>query len=231
MTLVAIHQPNFLPWLGYFDKVARADAFVLLDHVQFPKKGGTWINRVKMLVSGGAAWVTVPIDRSYHGERSIREMRIDESKPWREKTLRTIQASYGRAPHFDAVFPRISELLGAPTDSLAELNEAAIRALTAELGLGPEKLVRSSELEPEGAATAMLVSIVQALDGDAYLAGGGAEGYQKDERFAAAGIELVRQEFEPRPYPQPGESFVPGLSVVDALFNLGFGGTAALARG
>jgi len=65
--VVAIHQPNFLPWLGYFDKLARADTFVLLDSVQFPKRNGTWMNRVKLLVGGEPGWITVPIVRAYHG--------------------------------------------------------------------------------------------------------------------------------------------------------------------
>ena len=85
--LVAIHQPNFLPWLGYFDKLARADVFVLLDDAQFPKKGGTWVNRARLLVSGRPDWVTVPVDRSYHGTRTIIEMQIDDARPWRRKLI------------------------------------------------------------------------------------------------------------------------------------------------
>jgi hypothetical protein len=81
--LVAIHQPNFFPWLGYFDKLARADVFILLDDAQYPKTGGTWSNRVQLLINEKPAWVTVPVVRSYHGVRQIREMRIDEQRPWR----------------------------------------------------------------------------------------------------------------------------------------------------
>ena len=72
--IVAIHQPNFFPWLGFFDKIARADVFCLLDNVQFPKTGGTWINRVQLWINGKAAWATAPVDRSYSGVRRIREM-------------------------------------------------------------------------------------------------------------------------------------------------------------
>ena len=86
-TLVAIHQPNFLPWLGYFDKIARADVFVMLDSVQFAKTGGTWSNRVQMLVGGQATWLTMPIVRSYHGVRTYRQMEIDEEQSWRKKLL------------------------------------------------------------------------------------------------------------------------------------------------
>src|ERR671923_195501 len=90
--VVAIHQPNFLPWLGWFDKAARADVFVLLDHVQFPRTSrGTYVNRVKLLVNGSGKWVTAPIVRSGGSMQRIDEVRVDDAQPWREKVLRTIE--------------------------------------------------------------------------------------------------------------------------------------------
>jgi WbqC-like protein family len=225
--LVAIHQPNFFPWLGYFNKLARADVFVLLDDVQFPKKGGTWINRVRLLIDEEPAWVTVPVVRSYDGVRQIREMRIDEQAPWRRKLLKTIQASYARAPHKDEVMPLLSELIANPTDELAEYNRASIIALTEALGLTTE-FVLSSTLDASGRATDRLIQLVQEVGGTSYLSGGGAAGYQEDERFSEAGIELVQQRFEPPTYPQLAGAPVPGLSVIDALLNCGFEGTRRL---
>ena len=89
--VVAIHQPTFFPWLGYFNKIARCDQFVVLDSVQFPKKGGTWSNRVKLLLNGQAGWVTMPVERNYHGVRSYAEMCIDNGTPWRDKLVQTIR--------------------------------------------------------------------------------------------------------------------------------------------
>ena len=226
--VVAIHQPNFFPWLGYFEKLARADVFVLLDDAQFPKKGGTWVNRVRMLVNGRPTWVTAPVNRSYHGVREIREMQLDGSTAWRAKVVKTVQASYVRALQFDEVFGRISGLIENPTDELIAYNLTAIRALAHDLGLDTDKLVTSSELGVDAAATERLVSLVKAVDGDAYLAGGGAAEYQQDELFAQAGIELIPQRFRHPRYPQPVEPAVEGLSVIDALMNCGFEGTAAL---
>ena len=225
--LVAIHQPNFFPWLGYFDKLARADVFVLLDDVQFPKKGGTWINRVRLLIDEEPAWGTVPVDRSYHGVREVREMRIDEQTPWRRKLVKTIQTSYGRAPHRDEVMPLLSELIENPTDELAEYNRASIAALSQALGLTTE-FVLSSSLGATGRATERLIQLVKAVGGSGYLSGGGAAGYQDDERFSEAGIELVEQRFDPPTYPQLASAPVPGLSVIDALLNCGFDGTRRL---
>src|SRR3954466_3489026 len=145
-TVVAIHQPNFLPWLGYFDKIARADVFVVLDNVQFPKTGGTWSNRVKLLVSEKPSWVTVPVVRAFHGVREIRDIRIDDDSRWRHKVLQTLRTSYARAAAFDAVFPFVEGLLNTPTNSLVDFNLAAIRAICDELRLDHKKLVLSSSL-------------------------------------------------------------------------------------
>jgi hypothetical protein len=228
MTLVAMHQPTFLPWLGWWDKLVRADHLVLLDDVQFPKKGGNWMNRVRVLVNGAPAWMTVPVDRSYHGVRTVRETRIDDSKQWRKKVEATLASSYGRAAHFDAVYPVVEELIRLPVDRIADFNETGIRRIAAELGLDAGKLVRQSELEAEGAATDLLVNLCHALDATAYMTGDGSDEYLEPEKFDAAGLELVVQRFSAPEYPQLAGDYVPGLSIVDALMNCGWEGTRAL---
>jgi hypothetical protein len=226
--LVAIHQPNFLPWLGFFAKLARADVFVLLDDAQFQKKGGTWTNRVKLLVSGEPTWVTVPVDRGYHGVRSIAEMRIGPERRWRDKLTRTIAQAYARAPGYEQTMPAVERVLEQPTDRLVELNESGIRALAGLLDLDESKLVRSSTLGVESTATERLVELTRAVGGDVYLSGDGAAGYQEDELFAEAGIQLRKLRFSHPRYPQPGGRHVPGLSAVDALMSCGPAGAAAL---
>lgn len=226
--LVAIHQPNFFPWLGYFDKIARADVFVVLDHVQFPKtRDGNWTNRVKMDVYGTAAWVTVPLVRGYQGFRRIDEMQIDNRPPWRRKLLRSLQDTYGRAARFRDVFPAVSDLVNHQADLVADYNMNAVTAICAGLGLPATHLVRSSTLGVEGGKTDLLVNVVHRVGGSAYLAGGGASGYQDDAQLAAAGIEVEYQRFVHPVYPQRADApFVPGLSILDALFHTGFDGAA-----
>jgi hypothetical protein len=226
--LVAIHQPNFLPWLGFFDKIRRSDVFVFMDNAQFPKTGGTWTNRVQMMVNGEPAWITVPIVRAYHGLRTISEIQINNHQPWREKVLRTIDQNYRRAPHFNEVSPVIHELMGQRTADLAAYNLTAIRTLCQALQLATP-LVVGSTLNAEGRATGLLIDMVKAAGGNAYLAGGGAGGYQEDHMFNQAGIQLVYQDFHHPAYPQPNSAeFRPGLSVVDALMNCGFEGVRTL---
>jgi WbqC-like protein family len=228
-TVVAIHQPNFLPWLGFFDKLARADVFVLLDSVQFPRTSkGTWINRVKLLVGGREQWVTVPIVRSEGSALPIAAVRIDDAQPWRKKLTRTIELNYRRAPAFDDVFPFVSELLSTPGDRIAAFNEQNARRLAEKLELDAGKIVRSSELDVDGQSTELLIELTLAVGGTAYMPGGDAYRYQEDDKFPERGLELASQDFVHPTYPQAVEPFVPGLSAVDALMNCGFDGTRAL---
>lgn len=227
--LVAIHQPNFFPWLGYFDKLARADVFVILDHVQFPKTKGNWGNRVQILMAGQPCFVTMPIRRAYRGVRPFNEMLASDQAPWRADMIKTLQTNYGRARHFREVFSVIEPLVMNPIDSLTDYNIAAIQGIAAGLKIDLQKIVLSSKLGVTSAATEMLIDLVRAVGGDSYLNGGGASGYLKPDEFPAAGFELVQQAFGHPVYPQAGAAaFVPGLSCLDALFNCGFETTASL---
>ena len=207
--LVAIHQPNFFPWLGFFDKLERADALVLLDTVPFPNRGR--INRVQVQVGDQPHWLTVPIRRSLVGE-PIREMLIDEERDWRSKLVKTLRQSYARAPQFDSFMPLVEELIECRSERLAEYNEHAIRRVADVLGLDAARITRASDLGVDGRATQLLIDIVRAVGGTGYLAGTGAGGYQEDELFAEAGLDLVYQDFEP-----PADAN--GFSVVHALLS------------
>src|SRR5437773_2588409 len=229
--VVAIHQPTFFPWLGYFNKIARCDQFVVLDSVQFPKKGGTWANRVKLLINGEPDWITMPVERSYHGVRSYAQMRIDNGVPWREKLLQTIRTNYGATAYFDQVFPAIEELVRNSTTGLTDYNLSAILYLAKALAVDTEKIVLASETEATGTGTDLLVPITKGVNGTAYFCGGGASGYQEDEKFAAAGLNLIYQNFQHPVYEQTNaRAFVPGLSIIDTLMHCGFRRTGELIR-
>jgi hypothetical protein len=230
--VVAVHQPNFLPWLGFFDKLARADVLVLLDDVQFPRTGaGTWLNRVRVLVDGRPAWLTVPVLRAGRGLQSVREVEVDDAQPWRRRVLRTLETSYRRARGFDEVFPLVREIVEHPASRLAELNEHGIVLLADALGLDTSRLAHGSALGVGDArGTDLLIALTRAAGGSTYLSGDGAEGYQEPEKYAAAGLELRFQEFRHPTYPQPLPEPVHGLSVVDALMSCGVEGTRDLVQ-
>jgi hypothetical protein len=227
--LVAIHQPNFFPWLGYFDKIRRADVFVVLDNVQHQKTGGTWSNRVMLNLNGATRWATAPTVRNYHGVRPVNAIEFDETAPWREKLAKTLEASYRRARHYDEAMALLRPLLLNPERRLWAYNMAAIHKLVETLSFERSEIVLASTLPGQGTATELLVSLVRAVGGDAYLSGGGADGYQEAPVFESAGVRLVYQSFKHPVYAQRGGGeFVPGLSIIDPLMNCGIAGTRQL---
>ena len=220
--LVAIHQPNFFPWLGFFDKIRRADVFVLLDAVSYPRPGsggmGSWCNRVRIAMQGEARWVTCPLRRMRLGS-PILAAEIDDSQPWRPKLLRTLETNYRKAPNYLRTMVLLEPLINAPETNLAAFNIAAITAIAACLGLS-SRFVRQSSLPYSGSATELVISLVNAVGGSAYLAGGGAAGYQDDAHFGECDVELVKQDFVAHAYGDPMR-FLPGLSVIDYLMRDG----------
>lgn len=229
--LVAIHQPNFLPWLGYFRKILLCDRFLLLDDAPLPRTGGSYVNRVRLPISGRPAWRTVPVERPHGGAPLIRDARIDDRIPWRRRFLSTLRAVYGRAPFFAEVYPFLEARILHPETRLGPFNASAVRSLAERLGIPAERIRDASSFGIEDAGTRRLVRLVAAAGGDAYLCGRGAGKYQDDGAFLAAGITLVRRADEPPDYPRAVPCEPPGgLSIVDPLMSLGFAGTAELLR-
>jgi len=223
--IVAIHQPNFFPWPGYFDKIVRSDVFVFLDDVQFQKTGSMWTNRTRLPIRGTPAWITVPLNRNYTGYRQINEMRILDDQPWRRKLMRTLSMNYAKARHFDAVMGVLEPLINESEGNLAEYNVRCVDRLCEAIGL-QRRLERSSRLECGGSSNDLLASITLAVGGHTYMTGGGADAYLDETAFAASGIALIRQSYLPAPYDQGRlGDFMPGLSIIDALMHLGFAGT------
>jgi len=222
--IVAIHQPNFFPWLGYFQKIVKCDAFIFLDDVQFPRSGaGVNANRVKMIVSEEARWVTATIDRNFEGNRNINQMEFNGTVLWREKILKTIETNYRKAQFFDEIFPLLSKLINNPESNVSHYNSAAVLGLSEKLGIKPNKFYWSSNLPHGGSSNELLASLTKAVGGVEYLTGKGASAYLDENVYKAAGIQLIHQKFQHPVYCQRNSTeFVAGLSIVDALMNIGF---------
>lgn len=230
--IVAIHQPNFFPWLGYFRKIARCDIFVFLDAVPFPRTSrGTWINRVKLLVNNAPRWVTCPINR-VNGVFNIQDVLIDKTSPWQRRFARTIELSYGKAVYFHEGMKWVGRLVGNSETSLSLYNMASIRAISQRLGLACRFVLQSDLVDPaifHSKGSQRLAAISRELGASTYLAGDGAEGYEDESAYESAGIKLAFNRFKPFVYPQIGtDEFIPGLSILDALFNIGAAETARL---
>jgi hypothetical protein len=224
---VAIHQPEHLPWLGFFEKMLRADVFVLLDDVQFSK--GDFQNRNRVKGRGGAQWLTVPVAQKF-GQR------IDEVEPagdsWREKHWRTLRSCYARAAHFEEFAREFEEFYSRSWSKLSELNVAAIRMLARAFGFEKE-LVFSSTLGVEGRKSELVLNICKAVGASHYYSGRAGGAYLDAEAFRRAGVEIVVQRFEHPVYEQlftKEQGFVPNLSAVDLLFNRGTEGVSLIAE-
>lgn len=225
--IVAIHQPNFLPWLGYFVKIARADTFVFLDNVQFTKSGFSKRVRIKNQ-QGHEVWLTVPI-RSGATARAINRIGIEESTRWRPDMINKLRGYYGQAPFAAEMIDRIKPWLAdAPTTSLAALNQTLILNVMDILGLEVDIRVASEFDLPPLAKDDLNIAIVKRCGGDAYLSGTGGLNYMDAALYAREGLEVRLNQVALPPYPQINGPFIPNLSVIDALFNLGTEGTRHL---
>ncbi len=214
--LVTIHQPNYLPWPGFFHKWLISDAFVILDTVQYHKN--EWQNRNRIKTAQGAQWVTVPV--AYRFPQTIMEVTVAQPN-WARKQIAAIEQAYAKAPYIDACWPRLREVLQQPYEKIADLNIAVIRLLGEMLGCeAPLHLASAMETVSDD-PTRRLISLCEELDGDGYLSGREGRGYLEKEKFSDAGIELWFQEVEAPRYPQLHGDFISHLSVVDMLFNVG----------
>jgi len=222
--IVAVHQPHFLPWLGYFDRMIGADLFILLDDVQFERRN--YQNRTRILLNGLGHWLTIPVQQ-HSQQEIILDKRIDnppleDVRWWGANHSRTLRHAYREAPFLEHYAPQIRELLESRWDRLIDLDLALLDWLRDALAISTP-MVRSSTLNVAGSKSELILNLCLAVGADTYLAGmGGSRDYLDRNAFAGAGIELAWQDFHHPRYAQcGGGDFVSGLSVVDALFNQG----------
>ena len=230
--VVAIHQPNFFPWLGYFDKIARADVFVFLDDVQYPKTGGgVWSNRVKLLISGEPRWMTAAIDRNFSGTKRINEMYFLSGNRWREKMIKTLEMNYKRHPFFHEAMDVIYTLVTNEELNVSNYNIHAIKTIVNATSINHPEFVQSSEFVNKSTSNELLCDLTLCIGGKTYLCGGGADGYLDERIFEQNNVHLKYQNFLHPTYEQfKRDNFTTGLSVIDAAMNVGWGGLVKQLR-
>ena len=213
---LAIHQPQYLPWLGYFDKINKADVFVILDNVQYKKN--EWQNRNKIKTVDGWQWLTVPV--LYKFPQKIQEVRINNRLSWNKKHLKSIKINYQNSQFFDKYYPRIKEILNEDWNYISKINIRLIKMIVDILGIRT-KLILASTLNTEGSKTDRLISICRETGADHYLSGIGAKDYLETDKFNKENIKLEFQDFKHLVYPQQYGRFEPYMSVIDLIFNCG----------
>ena len=220
---VAIHQPHFLPWLGYLHRMAQADLFVLLDHVQFERRN--YQNRTMIRMNDEARWLTVPVLQRSQKERIVDkevDNGLDGAKRWALNHFTTLRHAYRRAGFFTTYGAAFKQLFEARWHRLVDLNQAGLEILRDAFAIRTP-LVRSAELGVEGARGDLILGICRAVGADTLIAGrGGSRGYLDAEAFAHAGVRIEYHDFQHPEYPQCGTGpFIRGLSASDMLFNCG----------
>lgn len=214
--IVTIHQPEHMPWLGFFDKVSGADLFVILDNVQFRKNYFQNRNRIK--TADGSSWITVPVNRSI--ETLINEVRIADDAGWKRRWWNTVYLAYKRSRYFDMYAGGLEEALAIDTGLLSELNINLIKCLLRFMGIST-RVMLASELGAQGKGSDMLLDICRKVGADGYLSGVSGKEYLKMDDFSKEGIDVSFQEFHHPIYRQLHEPFMPCMSAIDLLFNYG----------
>ena len=221
--IVSIHQPNYLPWLGYFNKIVRSDVFVIFDDVQFPiGKKGFFGNRNQIKTNSSQLWLTVPVlDRSKC--KNFNEIKINQNG-WNEKHIKNIDNFYRKSEYFDVYYKDIENLLLQEHDNFSELSTKLITYFMNIMNINT-KLVYSSEICKDVDLTGMdkIFYILEQLKADTYISsdGPGSRRYIKEEDFNDKNIKLIWQNFEHPTYKQMYGDFISHLSIIDLLFNNG----------
>jgi hypothetical protein len=215
---IAILQPGYLPWLGFFEQMAYADCFVYFDDVQFTRKD--WRSRNRVKTSAGPVWLSVPTRKAAR-ETPIHQIEINYQERWAEKHLRTIQHAYQKTPYFEPLFGQLSQVLAREFRLLQELDAALVEVLRRHLGL--DTPIRwSSELGIQtDDKNERILKICQALGADLLYDGKAAEAFVDVGYFAAHGVQVVFQDYQHPVYRQLWGEFVSHLSVVDLIMNMG----------
>lgn len=213
---VAIHQPQFLPWLGYLDKIDQADLFVALDNVQYKKT--EWQNRNRIRTPQGWQWLTVPVLQTFR--QRIMDTTINQTVDWRGKHLRTIERHYRRAAYRDRFLEGLREVYRRPWERLSDLNLAVLKWLLEAFGI-KTPLRFASEMTLREEPTDRLIDICRGVGATHYLSGVSGPAYMDMPRFEASGVRLEVQDFHHPVYPQCYNPFIPGMAAIDLLFTSG----------
>ena len=218
MTVVSIHQPNYIPYLGFFEKMKRSDIFVLLDNVQFVRTGEfAWQHRQKIRTKIGEMWLTIPVKREF--KIAINKVQV-ANQTWQKKHWRSIETNYSRSFFWDKYAMSLRKFYEKTYEKLVDVTVPMIKWLAEQLGIYSEIIIASElNLNEYLFSTDLLVEIIRKVDGDVYLSGPMGKNYLEETKFSGNGIGLTYLEFKHPIYKQVYPSFIKNMSVIDFMFN------------
>lgn len=215
--IMSAHQPAYLPWLGYFDKIRRSDIFIFLDTVQYEKNSFT--NRNKIKSPNGPIWLSIPVIKTDHFEKIMSEMPIDNKSHWQRKHLNSIQMSYSKAPHFKEMFPKLQELYSREYDNIVDATWDHLMFWLKILDIHT-KIIKSSTLDVSSKKSDFVYDLCKAVGADYYISGVMGKDYLETGKFKEAGIEVEFQDYKHPIYPQLYGEFIPNMGIVDFAMNV-----------
>ncbi|MBT3361882.1 MAG: WbqC family protein [Rhodospirillaceae bacterium] len=217
---VTIHQPNYLPWLGYFEKALRTDVFIFFDNVQMPMNK-SFVTRNRIKGSNGPQWLTVPVLKSSE-TKPIAEAKIADAL-WHRKHLRTLRTVYQKSPWCDAVIDRLSPIMESDHTNIADLNCALVKEINSILGLNGRTFLRASEMDLVAQGAESIFEILEKTRATIYLTGQGtgSQRHLDADKFSDMGVAIEYMSIEFPEYAQEKLPFEPRLSIIDALMNIG----------
>lgn len=218
--IIAIHQPNYLPYLGFFDKMLKADHFVILDDAQFSK--GDFQNRNRINTAAGPKWLTIPVKGKFMPIKDvvINEGHLFSGMKWSEYHLKAIKYNYLKTNFFEILFYRLEDIYKQEYEKLLEVNLALIFLLK-ELFKIKTPVTLSSELGIKSSATQRLIDICNYFSAETYLSGKAGPNYMELSLFEKNKINVLIQDFNHPVYKQGFNHFEKNLSSIDAFFNAG----------
>lgn len=220
--ILSVHQPQYIPWLGYFDKIDKSDCFVFLDDVQYKLR--EYQNRNKIRIKDGWMWLTLPIMSKGLNRQKICDVKIDNDSDWQKKHWRSLKVWYGRAKFFKDYFSFFEDIYTRMWEKLIDLNIHIIKYILKELRIDTS-LFYESEINTFSQGTDRIIEICKKIKADTYLSGVGGKDYLGEEKFIQEGIKLEYQNFVHPVYHQRymkgKDSFLPYMSAIDLLFNEG----------
>jgi hypothetical protein len=216
--ILSVHQPHYLPWMGYFDKIRRSDAFVFLDNVQYKKR--EFQNRNKIRTREGWIWLTVPVITKDRYLQKISDVAVDPDASWQEAHWKSIEHNYVRARHFTEYRDLFAAAYGRRWEKLQDVN-IHLTEMVLKIFNVSTPVYRESSLDVHTTSTQRIVDICRKLNADTYLSGTGGKDYMDEQLFADNGITLLYQDFKHPQYTQAFDGFEPYMAMIDYLFNCG----------
>lgn len=218
--IITAHQPAYLPWLGFFHKVILSDKLICLDEVQIATQSKeNFVRRNKIKIVGNSLWLTIPTKDSY--DTKIINTEIDYSVNWQKKHLRSIEFHYKKAPFFKLYYPQLTDFYELKWDKLSSMLVTMLKdfffpALSISI-----PIVLASQLNIKDQGSDLILNICIQQKTDIYISGSLGKNYLDQKSFKTQGIKIYYQKYNHPIYPQLWGDFIPYLSVLDLLFNMG----------